>query len=286
MATTHYRHSGKTPPSGLLAIALVTGLAAPILALIYSALTICIPLVYVNFFLTVGFGAGLGAAVGWAAKAGHIRNTPLTLIAVVGAALVAYYLHWVFWFGVHAMRADGSFGDALPLLFPPALFETIGFVNEEGTWGFKSVDSVSGWPLTIVWILEALIFFGAAIVGSFATAASVYCESCGTWCAEHVGVRRFSADASSSALAARLDQGDLNALTEAAPADPGAQAWTQLDMDVCTGCAQTNTLTMKSIRIETDSKGKTSQKDEVLVDRLLLTPEQARWLIDGSGTSG
>lgn len=280
---THYRHSGRIDPKGLLSFGLVTVLVGPLFALIYAAATVYIPLIYVNLLLTIGFGAVVGGAVGLAMKAGHVRNTAVAAVVTMGAAFVAYYIHWVFWFGVHAFRADGSFTDAFALLIPPFLLEGIALVNEEGTWGIGSSGSaVSGAFLTVVWIAEAILFFGGAVVGAMAAAPSAYCERCATWCVPRDGVRRFGAD-SDGALAARLDGGDLAVLADAPPPEPDAPRWAQLDLEVCEGCGQTNTLTLKAVELKTDAKGNTSEKSDVLVDRLLLTPEQAQWVLAGSG---
>ena len=284
MAGTHYRHSGKVSPKVLLFAAVIVGLVGPTLALIYAAATVYIPFIYINLLLTVGFGALLGFAAAASMKAGHVRNTAVLVMATALAAAVAYYVHWVFWFGVHAWRADASFAEALVLLFPPFLFEAIGMVNDEGTWGIGSSGSaVTGTLLTIVWLAELVVFAGGVVLGAMAGAPSVYCEQCGTWCARRDGVRRYGFQFDPLGFASRLDDGDLNVLAEAPPSDPGAQQWTQLDLELCEECGHTNALILKSVRVETDSKGNTSQKDDVLVDRLLLTGDQTRWVLDGPG---
>ena len=279
MSATHYRHSGKVSPLAVVTVSAAFLLVGPLLALIYSALIIYIPIVYVNVLLTLAFGGGVGVAVGMAARMGHARNTPLTMLAGMGAAGFAYWLHWVFWFGVHAVGADGDFSDALVLLFPPALFDAIDMVNAEGTWGFKSSDAITGGLLTTVWVIEAILFFVAAIGGTFVAAPAVYCESCGTWCVPRKDIRRYGAMAGGEAFVERLNRGDLNVLMEGPASEPGAAQWTRLDLDVCESCGQTNTLSFKAVQLKTDNKGNTSEDEDVLVEHLLLTPEQTRWVL-------
>ncbi|MEM6955455.1 MAG: hypothetical protein AAF645_07185 [Myxococcota bacterium] len=49
-----------------------------------------------------------------------------------------HYLHWVWWFGAHAFRADADEYSTLLALFPPVLFEQMGSVLDYGTWSLKS----------------------------------------------------------------------------------------------------------------------------------------------------
>ncbi|MEM9863175.1 MAG: hypothetical protein AAF938_16385 [Myxococcota bacterium] len=53
-------------------------------------------------------------------------------------ALRVHYLHWVWWFGAHAFRADADEYSTLLALFPPVLFEQMGSVLDYGTWSLKS----------------------------------------------------------------------------------------------------------------------------------------------------
>lgn len=279
-SAAHYRHSGRVTPMAVVYALAVTFLAGPLLALIYSAATIYIPFIYINLILTGGFGALVGVCVAAAMRIGHTRSTAAVLGMTVLAAVVAYYAHWVFWFCVHAFRADQSFIDALAVAFPPFLVADIGRVNELGTWSLRSSDAVTGWPLTIVWIVEAALYFGAAAFAAYSMASStVYCESCSNWCAPRLNVQRYAHDQGPT-IVSRLQNGDLAVVREAAAAFPEAEAWHQLDLVVCEGCGATNTLSVLAVRNERDKKGNVTTKSDIIVDRLLLTREQAQWVME------
>ena len=51
----HYQHSGAVPLLGVL-LALVVALLSSILGVLYAYLVVWIPLIYVSFFISVGFG--------------------------------------------------------------------------------------------------------------------------------------------------------------------------------------------------------------------------------------
>ncbi len=213
-------------------------------------------------------------------RMGHSRSTAAVIGMTALASFVAYYLHWVFWFGVHAIRGDESFAEALVLLFPPFLLEAIGSAHGFGTWSLRSSEAVTGWPLTIVWLIEAVLFFGTAAVVAFTqTADAVYCEGCSKWCSPRPNVHRYE-HTQGPTLASRLQGGDLAAVRESPEAPPNSDAWHQLDLVLCESCGATNTLSLLAFRNEYDKKGNVTQKSDIVVDRLLVTREQAQWVME------
>jgi hypothetical protein len=53
------------------------------------------------------------------------------------------------------------------------------------------------------------------------------------------------------------------------PRDAEAFAWTRVEVMQC-GCKQTHTLSVKKVWIETDDEGARSEKDAVVINRLII----------------
>ena len=96
------------------------------------------------------------------------------------ASLVAYYSQWVVWVDL-VLNAGEVYGNKQigisvsnvqfeQLLYlathPSDLIDLIMLINEEGTWGIKSM-TVSGIFLSIIWLIEfgAIMFFGFMAAG-------------------------------------------------------------------------------------------------------------------------
>src|SRR5688572_27394875 len=158
-----YQHSGIVPPLGAFKALGLGSATAVVLGMIYAFTFYYIPFVYLNFLLAMGFGCGVGWVVGWAAREGNIRNTPVTVGLAVAASLVGIYAEW---------------GSTLYAICPPELLPELWdeaglqtFLPHEigglmldlfadGSWGLSEGVMVKGWVLVALWFTEA-----AAIVG-------------------------------------------------------------------------------------------------------------------------
>src|SRR5260221_5516678 len=87
-----YRHSGKFGVHGPL-LALVAALVAGFpLGFAYAYLVKWIPIVYVNFFATIGYGVLFGFLSGWLMKFGKVRNTAVASLTGMLAGAIAPYI--------------------------------------------------------------------------------------------------------------------------------------------------------------------------------------------------
>ena len=211
---------------------------------------------------------GIGWGVATALRAGHFQHTALSYLMVFGALLLAYWLHWIAWFAVLAFRADMSSLDALYLLFPPALIESIGMVYDQGTWSIKGA-TVSGIPLAITWLIEAGIFFGVGFVSALGTIGSgTYCERCKAWCTT-LTERRIAYDDGGTVPEALNQRQDWSALLRPEPA-AGESFWYSVVIDQCPSCRETGTLTLSAMQVTVDAKGNHDTKSTVEVDRVYI----------------
>lgn len=278
-AAALYRHSGKVGFTGLVAGAAATFLLGPILAAIYAVAIAYIPFIYLNLILTGLFGAATGFGIAFAMKKGKVRNTWVIVGGAFLGTCFVHYVGWMFWMAMLAFRSDIPV-PFFEILFPPTFLMMVWEVSEVGAWTLGSSDSpVTGFFLWAVWILEALIVFGASLVVAFFVADSEpFCESCESWCEARDDVLRFSGRVSGGAIQARLLEGDLNVLAETPRAGPRDNPWHQVDLCLCPSCGATNTLTFSECSVTYDKKGNAQVNKAPLVTRMLLDDEQAAWV--------
>lgn len=166
---------------------LIGGLVAvPILALIYSYAIWYIPFPYINFILAGVFGYAIGMAIIIIMiRMGKVRNKNLARFFAILGAFLGLYFAWAVWADLAIHVGDSfvnvRFSEVLALVLNPGLlFELIGEINSVGVWGLKST-AVSGTPLTIIWIIEAIIIVGVALLVSSGASSQPFCEINKKW---------------------------------------------------------------------------------------------------------
>lgn len=264
----YYRHSGGFSPSRLAMFLPVGLVCGALLGVAYGYLFAYLPIVgYVSFILAAGFGLLLGTGIVFLAGLAHVRSRPVMILVTLLVAGVAYYTSWVAWVHALAGRADVAIPFGELATSPGLLWAFISSINEHG------VMSISGWipkgvVLWLFWGLEVLlIFVPALMVVTNVRSSSVYCEACKDWCKQAPAIDLSVADLDD--IAQRLEGGDVQTLMALPPRDAEAAAWTRVEVMQC-GCTKTNTLSVKSVWIETDDEGAQSEKDAVVVNRLII----------------
>ncbi len=287
MRAEHYQHSGKVGLMGLVAGTAAAFVAGPILGTVYAVAIAFIPIIYVNIILTALFGAAMGFVITKAMKLGKVRNTGVVMAGAFLGTCVAHYVGWMVWVVCLAFQSDMDV-PWLEILFPVTFLMIVVEIGREGAWTIGSSSTpVSGVLLLIVWILEALIVFGASLAVAFFTADSEpFCEGCESWCEPKDDALRLSGHLIGDALAERLHGMDLAVLTESPRAHPMANPWFQVDVARCPSCGETNTLTLSHVAVSHDRKGNRKVDKTPLVKRMLLTAEQAAWVVQIKDTPG
>jgi len=154
-----YRHSGKFSPHGL-ALALIVPIAAGfLLGYVYAYLIKWIPFIYLNIFITAGYGGVIGFLAGWMLRVGKVRNNALAGICGLLAGLAGLYLGWNG--HVHAY-----FEDAPVLCQPGEILKGMGYLYAHGSWTLKG-EPVTGVILGIVWGVEALMIVGLSTLMTY-----------------------------------------------------------------------------------------------------------------------
>ncbi|GAA4054249.1 hypothetical protein [Flavobacterium chungnamense] len=190
-----YKPSGKFSPSFILFFLLVSLIAFPLLGLIYAYCIWYIPFIYINFFITLGFGFLVAFCVNKVViRKGKVRNPVLALFIGFFAGIVALYFHWSVWIDlvINAGESYGSdrigvtvsnieFLQVFSLIFQPTMvFEYISMVNEFGTWGLGGA-TVSEAFLWVIWAIEFVIIVGVSSFLPYLESKKPFSESTNSW---------------------------------------------------------------------------------------------------------
>lgn len=275
---THYRQSNRLSLLWLPIALGVAGAVALVMAFVYAYAMVYVPVVQLAFLLPLGFGGGMGALLAWIFKRAKVRSPFLSTGAAFLITGGSYALSWLPWTYATFVRADVDVG-VLDVLYPPSFVSMIAGIYETGAWsiGTGGGAPVSGVMLGVCWLMEAVFVLGAAPVAAYAVASGgVFCESCERWCTGVQDVVRLPV-AAQTELASRLDERDLRVLAEVPRAQPYDNPFLVVDLDVCGGCGETNTLTLSHVH-RTQQGNRENVARSVLVDHVLLTRDQAEWV--------
>jgi hypothetical protein len=272
----YYRHSGQFTAVGLLAAIVGGCVTATVLAIIYAYAVSFSPIIYLNIAMTVFLGIFSGWVVGKALIAGKTRNTSAATLLGLVAGTFAVYVAWVVWLYVFFQRAKDDVPIFAIITEPLAVWQTILAINHHGVWslGRSSSSPVTGWMLWLVWIAEASIIVGSAVfTARSALSGATFCESCGSWCkSKYIGT--FALPTDLVQLHKDLESRNFAALNALGPRAEDVPAWLEVKADTCTGCGRTNALTVETVLLSTDNKGKQSQARTPVVRQLLLSTDE------------
>lgn len=270
----YYQHSGQFTFGGVV-LTLVAGLAGgSILAAIYAALILYIPLAgFVTFLLAGGFGFLVGLVTSLLITAGKIRSKGLAFLLSSVVGLGSLYVAWAVWIFLLLNRAELEPELAAILLQPGVLWELLGQISEVGAWSMSDFTP-TGLFLWFLWGVEAIIVLGLAMILPMVALATPFCERCDVWCNEEKDVATLK-PCDPEELRARMEAKELGFLeTVGKPEFPAAE-WIRADLHVCPGCKEMQTLSFKKINVTVNDKGERSDAETNWIDHLLVTPQEA-----------
>lgn len=275
----YYEPSGEVTAAGLAAGA-GGGLAVGVvLAFAYSYLIRYVPIAQVNVLCTLGYGAGLGAAVGLLTKWGKMRNNAVGLLTAVVVSAASYYFSWAVWLSILLSGGEESVSSITVALNPSVSWEVLQRINETGTWSLgRSKAPFAGGALWFVWAAEALMVLVVAplVAWRFQTAAP-FCEPCQTWCDEERGLASLG-PAHPDDVKQRCEAKDFQSLRAVGPRGADAPEWYRLDLHRCPVCGRTNALSVQRERLKVDKKGNASVDSKGLFKGLMLSEADVQQL--------
>ncbi len=269
LPSTHYQHSGKAPIGGVL-LTLVGGVVAGVLlGAIYGFLIYWSPFVYINAFITFGFGVVLATVVGSLGKLGKLRNVAVLTVIALLTAVLAYFVHWVVW----VERMTGSL-----LLQPDQMWAFLSTVNALGPW------SIFGWTPTGaalwgIWGIEALVIIGLGTVSAHGLIDIPYCEETKQWTKESILPERFGplddvpkVDSPNSLLQALRPESDAT------------PAYTEVAIATAEG-SELRCVSVNAVSVETNKEGKEETEKTNIVKNMLFDRDSFERLMQLGGTA-
>jgi len=266
----YYRHSGEFPLLATCGVFVGSVVTAAVAGFAYAWASVYIPFIYLNFFFTIGFGAGVGALVGTLAQRVHIRSNTIPLIITFLACLAGYYVAWGADFLARINLPAGM--TWLAAFHPQLLWGYIRHFYENGFWTIGHIkDPISGIGLAFFWLLEVITLFGAALYLCYTTSSdNTYCEACGVWSTSAKGLVHYERG-DAKELVARLDEGDISVLAGRKLPHPAATTFWQLEAHLCPTCSEHTCLSITDVTIKSDANGNVNRNDKLLVNKLLIS---------------
>jgi hypothetical protein len=268
-----YRHSGKFNPLAPLLALFAAVIAAVPLGLIYAFAIKWIPFIYLNFFITLGYGFVFGLLTLYLLKIGKVRNALVATLCGVAVGMIALYFAW----SGHVHSLDGN----IPwLLTPGQIWIAIKLLYANGSWsfGFSSHDPVTGIPLAIVWFIEGLVIVGvcAMVCHDFAD-GTPYCEQHHCWLDEKKIIDKLDAFIMPAHQAA-FKAGDIAPLEEAQLRVPASGKFSRLTLKHSGRCEDFCTLSIANVEVTLDKKGKPVEKKQLLMTNLQVPKSMIEYL--------
>jgi hypothetical protein len=257
-------------------VGLILGMVAGgVLAAAYAYLELYIPLAgVITFILTAGFGGLMGGAVGFLMKKQKVRSTSVTLLATLLVSLVAFYVSWGVWLYAALRRAEVDANLPAVLLQPDVMWVLILEINQAGAWSITSWTP-TGAILWGFWGLEAVVIFALALLlAKSVIEGDPFCEHCETWCEETKDVLRVPL-ADPNELQQNMELRNFSYLEKLGGAKADAAAWMAMNIHSCPSCRNTHTLSMTSVTVTVDKKGKESREEKEVMDKLVLSSSEA-----------
>ncbi|MBX7192757.1 MAG: hypothetical protein K1X94_11895 [Sandaracinaceae bacterium] len=266
--------SGKTPVLGVVGGVLAGTLAALVLSVVYAYGTIYIPIVQVEFLLTVIFGAAVGASTAGVMHQQKVRSRTIVIATAFVLGVFAWAFSWLPWLYGTFQRFEIpiTVGEVFDPLF---LGGAISRVYETGTWSVGSTGSsgsaVSGAMLGFVWLCEAATIIGfSTFVAVAQSKDKVFCEACGSWCTVMPDRAVYALDAGPALRAALVERAELSAL-ESAPRPAAVDRWLSLKIGFCAGCGETNVIGLDEVKQTVDRKGNAQRSNKAYLPFHCLT---------------
>jgi hypothetical protein len=260
-----YRHSGKFGVHGPLLAILAAIVAGYPLGIIYAYLIKWIPFIYLNFFITVGYGLAFGWMTAYLLKFACVRNGPVALLTGLATGLCASYFSWNGY--LHSLIDHPPF-----LITGAQLSRLMKLLYENGSWGigFSSSSPVTGIPLAIVWIFEAGIIIGASVLLAYgAVAQTPFCERHQCWLSEEKKIDKLDAFVLPDQIEA-FKAGNIAPLEQARPRVPASGNFARLILRHSPQCEEFCTLSIENVSVSLDKNGKAQEKTERIMTNLLV----------------
>ncbi|MDR1035361.1 MAG: hypothetical protein LBT40_01920 [Deltaproteobacteria bacterium] len=238
-----YKPSGKVPGSSAL-IVVAAAAAGSVLAPLYAACSLYVPVIYANMVLVCLYGWLTGKGAGLAVRASATLNPRAAGLLALPGALAGFALSWAAWMGLFLKFGHADFpgageiaaylsrpgGWAALLAEPWRFLDSLKEIYETGLWtvSFRnsSGSELKGGHLLVVWILELAIYLAFAAGASAKAARVPYSQEAGAFLREERRLPRAVALPEEPGyyvqVLGAICSGDLAYISTAPQTEPGA----------------------------------------------------------------
>ncbi len=264
---SYYTHSGNTPTLSIL-LTIAFGLcAALILSAVYGYAIFYIPIIYLNFFITLGFGFLVGIAVGTGGKIGKARNTQFYGVLGFAMGLFAAYAGWVMYFYA------GSEQSFFPYHLKD-LWANMQFLTESGIWSIFGWTP-TGWQLYVIWGIEALMIIGAStLIAIGFVDTTPFCEECNTWVENGQVIEGLENIEDRASFKSDIEQGKIERLSELKQLKSESNYGTEVHLSSCVSCSNTHFLSLECTAVTMDDDGKLEKTSDRFMQNFILSNDQ------------
>jgi len=260
----YYKHSGAFDFLSPVYMVGLGGAGAVVLGALYGVIIWYMPIIYVNIVLTLGLGLAVGWLAGKGGQFGKVRNREMLIVFGGLVGLLADYAGWVTW--VLAIT-EWKFLVINPVDMLGAMKE----IAKEGAWSIGGDLTPTGIVLYAIWAGEAVIITGmSGFIAWRSLRHTPFCEICRRWVKDKKELPARESVVAGRTIRAALEAGDLGPLQALKPVPFKRKAWTEIELLRCPQCDEFHLLTVKSVRVTKDSKGKQSKNEEDIVRNLIV----------------
>lgn len=256
-------------------------------AYLYQLAIAWIPLIYINFLLTIGFGLVVGIIGAMVVKRGHCRNVVLaSLLALTLAFFGIGVKHWFQYAHRRGIVAElveevarehpGGDGEvAFQFAFPDYIRMRVEEGWSIGRFG-RNGAPIAGWFVWLIWAIEASIAIYYAWTLTRGEAKSPYSESHAEWADEEevIGL----VPVTSTVAASVADASQLQQLLDTPPTtDQSTNTLLQYKMHSIPGQEMEDAyLSVDKITVKVNNKGETSQDEDSIFQYAVVNSGQRR----------
>lgn len=259
----YYKHSGNMGPMGIVYMILIGIVGTVILSAIYGYAIFYIPFIYLNFFITLGFGAILGFLISQGAKWGKVRNNKVLYLFGFGFGLLAEYAGWVAW--IYAFTDQKYFVTNLS-----GMWNLLGLIAEKGAWTIFGWTP-TGFALYATWVIEGLMIIGGCTVLAGMTLSGIpFCERCNRWVEEKHTVYPLEPIEDPETFKTHVEQGDLSQVLSLKKPEGEGNYFTQIDLTQCSKCQTLHLMTVNAVSVTVDDKGEEKEDSDTIIENLII----------------
>lgn len=176
-------------PKSFIGFIIILAVSFP-LSYLYGIFCSAIPMIYLTFIFTVFFGTALAYISIFAHYISKQIHKSSQLIITGISGLISWYFSWVAYIlyinkDQFESVSEAYFSNFVLIFQPSEVFRIIGEINVYGLWKIDEV-TVNGSPLTMIWILEALLIIGLPVILVYKQHQKPFSEKQNTWYREFV----------------------------------------------------------------------------------------------------